>query len=123
MKKLLIITFSFFALGSAFSQEIDQRLIKKFSTEELTTMKKNDSAKYVMYVYAVDKACYVSDLPKGKEAKLDGVINADISKPLNFIDLGLDIKSVNQYYKINGTDKMLVVKSEFILNNELKNNK
>ena len=76
-----------------------------------------------MYVYAVDKACYVSDLPKGKEAKLDGAINVDISKPLNFIDLGLDIKSVNQYFKINGTDKMLVVKSEFVLNNELKNNK
>lgn len=123
MKKLLIITFSFFALGSAFSQEIDQRLIKKFTTEELTTMKANEPGKYAMYVYALDHACYISDLPKGKEAKLTGSMNVDMTNPLNFVEMGLDIKSENQYFRINGTEKMLVVKSEYVLNNELINSK
>ena len=47
--------------------------------------------------------------------------NSDI-KPENnptFDDLGLDIINSNQYFKIEGTDKMLVVKSIWVLDNEL----
>ena len=86
-------------------------------------MKANDPAKYTMYVYAIDHACYVTDLPSGKLSDLNGTIEVDMNKPLNFIELGLDIKTSNQYLKITGTDKMLVVKSVYVLENELQTKK
>jgi hypothetical protein len=123
MKKLLIFAFSFFALGSAFSQEIDQRLVKRYTTEELSLMRKNEPKKYEMYVYALDHGCYIADLPMGKESELSGTVNVDMTKPLNYIDLGLEIKGSNQYFRIAGTEKMLVLKSEWVLNNELQTKK
>ena len=123
MKKVFILTLALVVSSLAFTQEIDGRLTKKYSQEELKIMINQNPANYKMLVYALDNACYVTDLPKGKADALTGTIDLDTSKKLSFIDLGLEIKKVNQYFGINGTNKMLVVKSESVLNNELTTKK
>lgn len=114
---LLVLTLT---LGTQlFAQDADPRLSSRYSKEELLQMMEKDPQQYKLLVYACDHACYITDLPNGKSSELSGTLNVDLSKPLDFIALGLEIKNVNQYFRINGTDKMLVVKSEWVLNNEL----
>lgn len=107
----------------SFSQEIDVRLTKKYSQTELNQMIHENPSQYKMLVYALDNACYVIEVPEGKEIASFGTVDVDTSKPYTFIDLGLEITSQNQYLKINGTKKMLVVKSEWVLNHELTSKK
>jgi hypothetical protein len=107
----------------AFSQEIDPRLSKKYSQEEIQLMIKENPTDYQLLVYALDNACYITDMPSGKDEELDGSVSLDLSKEFTYLDLGLEIKNSNQYLRINGTNKMLVVKSEWVLNNELKTKK
>ena len=62
------------------------------------------------------------DVPKGKESGLNGVVEMNTNEPIDFIALGLEIQKTNQYLRITGTDKVLVVKSEWVLTNEMQNN-
>lgn len=117
MKFLTTLTFSLVLMGSAFSQEIDQRLLQRYSQSELETMISSDPEKYKVLEYALDNAIYIIDEPKVK--KLDcSSINIE-GKDLNIIDLGIEIADQNQYFKIEGQEKLLVVKSNWVLNNEM----
>lgn len=121
MKQILLFTIFLSASSVAFSQEIDARLSKRYSSTELADLKQNDPAKLTLLNYALDHACYITDVPKGKESGLNGVIEMNINEPIDFIALGLEIQKTNQYIPIKGTDKVLVVKSEWVLTNEMQN--
>lgn len=123
MKHLFLLTFFLVVNSLVFSQEIDQRLTKKYSKQELYNMMEKSPSNYKLLVYALDNACYITELPVGKDDALDGTVAIDLSKEFTFLDLGLEIKNSNQYLKIDGTTKMLVVKSEWVLNNELNTKK
>jgi hypothetical protein len=99
---------------------MDSRLLERFSQQELTNLKDNNPEKLAMYNYALDNGCYTAEMPTGKSITLEE-ISIDAMKELNFISLGLNIEKQNQYFKIAGQDKMLVVKSEWVLNHELNN--
>ena len=118
MKIISIISIVFLLCGASFAQEIDKRLLSKYSTIELESMKELNPEKIQMLNYALDNALYVIDFPEKKDIKL-----SSIQKPTTnqtFIDLGLEIQKENQYFQIIGEKKMLVVKSEWVLFNELK---
>lgn len=102
------------------AQEIDQRLLERYTTAEINEIQNNSPEKYNMLVYALDHACYIADLPEGKQADLK-TIQLSSLQDLNYISLGLEIEASNQYYRIQGENKMLVVKSTWVLNNELNN--
>ena len=100
----------------SFSQAVDSRLLGRYSLKELTEMYNTDSQTYRLLDYALDHAVYLTDIPTRKNVELESI---DISnKELNFVGLGLDIKEVNQYFKVLGRNKMLVVKSRYVLNQE-----
>ena len=124
MKKLIIL-FLFFTFFSkiSFSQMVDKRLEKKYSNKEINQIIKDDPGHYHFLVYALDNACYTIDQPKGKDLTEFTEISLDLKCPLNFLDLGLEIKDQNQYFIIKGTNKLLVVKSNWVLNHELKTKK
>jgi hypothetical protein len=105
------------SIGFVSAQNYDSRLLKKFDHGQLVSMEQNDPSKLKRYEYALDNGVYVTDLPTGKETDLP-VITVNGDNP-TFADLGLDIIKSNQYFKIEGTDKMLVVKSIWVLDNEL----
>jgi hypothetical protein len=121
MKKLILL-FLFFTFFSkiSFSQIVDQRLEKKYSKQEINKMIQDDPYKYHFLVYALDNACYTIDQPKDKNLSEFTQISLDVKSPLNFLDIGLEIKDQNQYFIIKGTNKLLVVKSNWVLNHELK---
>lgn len=124
MKKLIIL-FLFFTFFSkiSFSQMVDKRLEKKYSNKEINQIIKDDPGHYHFLLYALDNACYTIDQPKGKDLTEFTEISLDLKSPLNFLDLGLEIKDQNQYFIIKGTNKLLVVKSNWVLNHELKTKK
>jgi len=71
--------------------------------------------------YALENAVYITEIPSKNAIELK-----TISVPLTmvkFTDAGLKIENQNQYFKIEGKDKMLVVKSIYVLQNELKTKK
>ena len=100
------------------SQEVDSRLLDRYAPEELTEMYNNNQQEYKFLVYALDHAVYLTEVPEGKKVDFETI---DISNSeLNFVALGLGIKDTNQYFKVLGENKLLVVKSRYVLNQESK---
>src|SRR5574343_1986825 len=124
MKHFLFLAVSLFISCYSFSQKVDETLSKKYTSEELKTIKKVDSKKYELINFCLQNACYVIDAPAGKNTSEFKVIAVPDLTKLNFQDLGLSIiENQNQYFLIQGTTKMLVVKSAIVLNQELSSKK
>ena len=105
---LLLFTISGY---SAISQEFDQRLMQKYSKSEITNLQKNNPEEYNYLVNALDKGVYISEIPMQKASSItfNGTLNIDLSKKHTFISLGKEITDSYQYYKIEGTTKMLCI--------------
>lgn len=120
MKHFIFLAVSLFLSSLGFSQKIDETLSKKYSSEELITLKKVDSNTYELINYALQHACYIIDNPNGKNTSEFKAISVPDMTNLNFQNLGLSIiENQNQYFNIEGTDKLLVVKSTWVLNYEI----
>lgn len=69
--------------------------------------------------YALTNGFYITTMPSKESADIKKLnVTTEIKK---YTDIGLRIENQNQYFNIAGTDKMLVVKSKYVLQNELKN--
>lgn len=123
MKTTLVLLLCVLISSVTFSQDFDKRLEKIYSTTQLKTMQKENPEQLRMLNYALDNAFYVIDFPKEKKNELQKTITYDLKKKASFIELGLTIQKENQYFKINGSDKVLVLKSEWLLLNELNTKK
>lgn len=104
---------------TSFSQDFDKRLEKTYSKSQLITMKNENLAQFNMLNYALDNALYVIEMPVEKMSQIQGTIAYDQKNKATFLELGLTITKENQYFKIKDTNKVLVVKSEWLLMNEL----
>lgn len=120
MKIIATIGFTLLMSGAVMSQEIDERLLVKYDQKELAEMQTSNPSKLEMLVYALDNAIYFAnyDYQKGD---LNEINYSD--ENATFLDLGLEITNQNQYFKVPGNAKVLVVKSEWVLNHEMENNK
>ena len=116
MKLLTTIGFSILFGSAVFSQDLDARLLERYSEKELTEMKSESPQDYRLLVYALDNAITYAnyDAAKGNFE----TINADENS--TFLSLGLEIKDQNQYFKLAGEDKLLVVKSKWVLTHEME---
>lgn len=124
MKHFLFLAVSLFFSCYSFSQKVDETLSKKYTSEEMKTLKKVDSKKYELINYSLNNACYVIDMPSGKSTSEFKVVSVPNMSKLNYQDLGLSIiENENQYFLIQGTTKMLVVKSSIVLNQEFSSKK
>lgn len=118
MKLMSLVCFVLISMSSAFSQEIDQRLLPKYSTEELKTMITSNPEEYNMLTYALDNGMYVANYSSSKGGQFETIMVDPEALP-TFIELNLEIKDQNQYFKIDGFDKLLVVKSATVLTYEM----
>lgn len=123
MKKIIYSFILFLFIGYAHGQSVDQRLKLRFSDAEITQMMQENLQQYNMLVYAIDHGMYVTAKPSSKSENLDKEIVYDLQSQKNFLELGFEILNRNQYFPISGSDKMLVLKSEWVLLNEMKNKK
>jgi len=116
MKKIFFSTFIFCSSFAVFSQKYNVDLEKSYSKSELKKMNPDD---LILLEYALVNGVYVTALPSKVSPEIKELnVTSEIKK---FTDAGIRIENQNQYYKIVGTDKMLVVKSKYVLQNELKN--
>lgn len=120
MKTLLPICFLFLFIGAVNSQESSPKemLLKVYSSDKLSQIKKESPADYRMLIYAVDHAVYKANY-EGKEGDSFKTITLEGEDLPSFTELNLEILDQNQYFKINGENKLLVVKSKWVLNHEL----
>lgn len=121
MNYLKLIAFTIFFGNLAYSQNVDERLLERYSQKELQEIKEHKSNEYNLLVYALENGLYTADAPTEKSIELGSI--EITSKEYDFISLGLELKDVNQYFLVKGTNKMLVLKSTYVLENELKNKK
>jgi len=103
--------------SNLFAQSSDELLLKSYTQDELSIIKNSDNEKYELLLNSIDKALVLMDCPKDKASKFNGEITLP-NGPYTFVDLGLKISDTNQYFKVTGTNKMLMVKSFYILKSE-----
>ena len=119
-----------FSSKSIYCQNYNQELLKSYSKKELKEITKNTPNKIELLNYAIDNACYVVEKPIADKRKAKGDVqhitfpiyneklNVDLDK-IKFTDLGLKIGDENIYLILTHYNKMLVVKSKWVLQNEL----
>ena len=116
--KLLIQIFIFFGfIAFSFSQH-DQRLLIKYSQNELDAMKSNDYENYKILENALDKGIFIGEIPteKSKEIVFDGELAINLNETHTFLSLGITLKENEyQYFKIKGTNKLVGVLPKSLL--------
>ena len=113
MKRLIIICLATVLTTTGFSQEVDSRLLTKFSKDELKELKANDPEQYTFIYQCLDYGFYLANFNgKSLSKEVRGEIEvADINN-INFFSLGLEPEENRYlYYKIKGHDKLLVIRS------------
>ena len=129
MKLIYTLFFALLSLSS-WSQTIETKLSKSYSKEEIAQFKAENSLP--LYEYALTHACYVIDVPQGKDVSNFQTIqlssNPDVpmvisKEPIVFTDFDLKILDRTQYFLVANTNKILVVKSKNILSLEMQNQK
>ncbi len=118
MKKLLLAFSLFFTIGSSLvAQEIDNRLLVKYKKSELKKMMIENPSEYQFQINALNRGMFISDIPteKGKDIVFDGEIKLNLEKEHTYLSLGKEIIDRYQYFKIKGTNKMVVIQPRIFL--------
>lgn len=123
MKKITLLVSAIFVFSAfSFAQTEIRETAKEVQTmEQIAANSPAEHAKLLKF--AETHGSTIMDFPKGKEAKLDGEVTMEQAKLIDPIKMGLSILTANQYFRISGTEKMLMVKSVFILQQEMKTTK
>lgn len=100
--------------GSA--QKFNSELLKSYSQIEL---KNFDTETIDILNYGIENALYYTEIPSGKNIQLAEIEVKNNS--LKYTDFGIKIAETTQYFKVKGTNQMLVVKSFNILKLQMQN--
>lgn len=118
MKKLSLAISLFFMIGSNLvAQEIDNRLLVKYKKSEIKKMMSENPSEYQFQINALNRGMFISDIPteKGKDIVFDGEIKINLEKEHTYLSLGKEILDRYQYFKIKGTNKMVVIQPRIFL--------
>jgi len=109
--KILVFGFITFVCSTSYTQTYDTRLEPFYSKAEIQKMIQEDVASYKFIVNALNKALFIAVIPAEKEADIqfDGTLEIDPNLTHTYLSLGLEITDKYQYYKIEGTNQMVVV--------------
>lgn len=113
---LFLIGFVLFACyASAQSNSFDQRLLSKYTKNELNEMQISNPIAFAYWNFYASNAFQVMDLPDEKSGthEIKGIVKIQDINSINIFDLHY-IPSIKdyQYYRIEGTRKLLVILSE-----------
>jgi hypothetical protein len=122
MKKGLLIILLVFT-QQILAQKANPALSKSYSKTELQSFEQDGQGTINVLNYAVDQACYTILIPEGKDISQFPMIKLKSKKDIHFTDYQLQIKDRTQYFKIEGSNELLVVKSINVLKLEMQNKK
>ena len=115
MNFLLSVILIFCSCFHAFSQSA---LLDSYTQSELDELKQVNIADYELLSYAIENALEFGEYFDSKHSNLEHV-NNDISPEIvSFTDFGFKIKDQNQYYFWEDQQKIIIVKSFWVLRNE-----
>lgn len=119
MKTLVLLGILLLPVG-LLAQDYDQRLLLSYDETTLNDLEVNDPYKLELLTYALENGMYTTDGGNSKGMQLTEIeLPATAS---SYADLKLQITDQNQYFKVKGEETILVVKSFWVLNNELETN-
>jgi len=124
MKKLLLAFSLIFVIGTNLeAQEIDSRLLVKYKKSEIKKMMTENPAEYQFQLNALNRGMFISEIPaeKGKDVVFDGEIKLNLEKEHTYLSLGKEIIDRYQYFKIKGTNKMVVIQPRIFLDPTILN--
>ena len=91
-------------------------LLKSYTIEELEEIKASSPENYNALIYALDNGMYFGNFDENKHGGLP--ILEGYGNEKNFTDYGLKVKDTNQYFYCPQINKVMVLKSFWVLNNE-----
>lgn len=104
-----------------YGQDFDSRLLVKYSAQELAELKENNPAQLEFLHACLEKAFYITDIPKGKgfineDGTMSDMVKGEVViedlNQVNFFALNIElIEDRYQSFKIKGHDKLLVVRA------------
>jgi len=124
MKKLLLALSLIFVIGTNLeAQEIDSRLLVKYKKSEIKKMMTENPTEYQFQLNALNRGMFISEIPaeKGKDVVFDGEIKLNLEKEHTYLSLGKEIIDRYQYFKIKGTNKMVVIQPRIFLDPTILN--
>lgn len=120
MKRIILLTFILMVnlMSTAQSVKADSRLKIKYSVEELQKIETESPSEIAFLNYCIENAFRIADFPSEKKnsEKLKNLetVEETVLTENNFFNLGVDLlEEQPQYFKIKGTDKLLIIDSEF----------
>ena len=116
MKKTIFSVIVFLGASLSYGQNLNKEASKQVSVQEPTVSKE-------MQAYAVKNGTYIIARPNGKDLTPDGEVTLEKAKLVDPAAMGIKITDRTQYFGITGTTDLLVVKSTWVLNNEMKTSK
>ena len=105
------------------AQKASPALSKSYSKTELLAFEQDSQGTINVLNYAIDHACYSVLIPEGKDVSQFSTISLKSKKDIRFTDYQLRIIDRTQYFKIEGSNELLVVKSINVLRLEMQNKK
>jgi hypothetical protein len=118
-KNLFSLMLFFFTFQFAQAQQFNPSLSKSYSKAELVKIEQENPNQLKVLDYAIANACYYINKPEGKNVEYP-VINTK-NHSTNFTELELKITDRTQYFTAKESGKLLVVKSLYVLELEMKN--
>lgn len=118
MKKILLSVLTCIAISQiSFSQDIDSRLLVKYTKQELQKLQKNNPEEYKYLLNVVEYGMFISEIPTEKEKSIvfDGELKINPNDKHTVFSLGLKITDNYQYYRIANTNQMVAVYPKFYL--------
>jgi len=101
------------------AQKFNASLLKSYTKTELTKIDQEKPNQLKVLEYAILNACYYIDKPTNKSVDYPTIDTKNDSTI--FTELGLKISDKTQYYISKKSGKLLVVKSLYVLELEMKN--
>lgn len=124
MKKLFLNFVFVLLIAPVFGQDNHPKeLLLAYTQEELTTLQKEQPEDYQVLLYALKTGgYYIAENPVVKQLQISR--NIDLPKgKFNFATLGIKITEDIQFFGINGSNKLLVVKAMPVIKYEYLNQK
>ena len=109
----------FLTIQFAQAQKFNSNLLKSYSKSELTKIEQEKPNQIKVLEYALINACYYLNKPEGKKADYPVIDTKNDTS--NFTELGIKITDRTQYFTSKSSGKLLVVKSLYVLELEMKN--
>jgi hypothetical protein len=110
MKTFLLVLFLCGSIGLSAQTDFDQRLLAKFSEEQIADLQEDHSSVIEYWEYYLDNSFEIVTIPGQKSTQGFETVEIDDPNNFNVLNSGLNMaRYASKTYRIAGTNKLLVL--------------